>query len=114
MGGILRRDSAETLAKRANQFLIAPDAIKFSLADVDRAFVDLLIATRNYLSHRSTGALGIMKQRVKEIHKVDAASPLNGIVTTVGSYLKMVPPGAVHSRAKLIGHQLMSLATRLA
>jgi hypothetical protein len=56
-------DSAETLAKRATQFLSAPHAIKFSLADLDRKFVDLLIATRNYLSHRSTGSLKTMKQR---------------------------------------------------
>src|SRR5438094_10489196 len=48
-GSILQADSAGTLANRANQFLAAPNAIIFSLADVDRAFVDFLIATRNYL-----------------------------------------------------------------
>ena len=56
-------DSAETLAKRATQFLSAPHAIKFSLSEMDRRFVDLLIATRNFLSHRSTGSLKIMKKR---------------------------------------------------
>lgn len=113
-GWNITADSAETLATRANQFLTAPHAIKFSLADVDRAFVDFLIATRNYLSHRSSGALAIMKQRVKEINDVDAASALNGTVTTVGAYLKTRPAGAAHSRAKLIGHQLSALATKLA
>jgi hypothetical protein len=113
-GWNITADSAETLAKKANQFLTAPHAIKFSLADVDRAFVDLLIATRNYLSHRSTGALAIMKQRVKQLHDVDATSPLNGRVTTVGAYLKTRPPGAAHSRAKLVGHQLSTLAAKLA
>src|SRR2546427_802888 len=42
-------DSAGALANRANQFLAAPNAMIFSLADVDRAFVAFLIATRNYL-----------------------------------------------------------------
>jgi hypothetical protein len=109
-GWNITADSAETLAKRANQFLDGAHAIKFSLADVDRAFVDFLIATRNYLSHRSAGALTIMKKRVKEM---DAASLLNGNVTTVGAFLKAKPPGSAHSRAKLIGHQLSALATKL-
>jgi len=63
-------DSAETLANGANQFLAAPNAIIFSLADVDRAFVDFLIATRNYLEPWQHRSLAIMKQSVKEIHEV--------------------------------------------
>jgi len=102
-------DSAETLAKRATQFLSAPHAIKFSLAEVDRRFVDLLIATRNYLSHRSAGSLKIMKKRVADM---DAASPLKGPVTTVGAYLK-TRPAAAHPRAKLFGHELSALAGKL-
>ncbi len=102
-------DSAETLAKRATQFLSAPHAIKFSLADQDRRFVDLLISTRNYLSHRSAGSLKTMKQRVKDL---DTASPLKGAVTTVGAYLK-ARPGGIHTRASIFGHELRGVATKL-
>jgi hypothetical protein len=113
-GWNITADSAETLAKTANQFLAAQHAIKFSLTDVDRCFVDFLIATRNYLSHRSSGALSIMKERLREVSAVDPGSPLNGIVTTVGAYLKAKPVGSVHNRAKLLGHRLSALATKLA
>lgn len=108
-GWNLTADSAETLAKRATQFLSAPHAIKFSLADQDRKFVDLLIATRNYLSHRSAGSLKIMKQRVKDL---DVASPLRTELTTVGAYLKARPSGT-DTRAKLFGHELQTLARKL-
>jgi hypothetical protein len=101
-------DSAETLAKRATQFLSAPYAIKFSLADLDTKFVDLLIAARNYLSHGSTGSLKIMKQRVNEI---DAASPLKGQITTES--VSKTRPVAAHTRAKLFGHELSALAAKL-
>jgi|ERR1019366_2341018 hypothetical protein len=113
-GWNITADSAETLAKRANQLLSAPHAIKFSLADSDRKFVDLLIAIRNYLSHRSSGSLVIMKQRIKELQKVDATSPLNGTVTTVGAYLKARPAGVGLSRANIIGNNLGAVAAKLA
>ena len=50
-----------------------------------------------------------MKKRVAEMN---AASPLKGPVTTVGAYLK-ARPSAVETRAKLFGHELSTLATRL-
>ncbi len=112
-GWNITANSADALAVIANQFLTAPYAKKFSLADNDRAFVDFLIATRNYLSHRSTGALLIMKKRVRELYDVDASSPLNGTITTVGAYLKTIPSGTVSSRTRLVGQQLIALAEGL-
>lgn len=106
-------DSAERLAQKANQYLAASSAIKFSLAAPDRAFVDFLIAMRNYLSHRSAGALTILKARIQEIHQIDSASPLDGRITSVGAYLKATVPGMAVSRATLIGHNLRALAAKL-
>jgi len=99
-------ESADKLALKASQLLEGTDAKKFSLSGADRAFVDLLIAIRNFLSHRSSGSSATLKQRLAELHKADATSPLNGKVTTVGAYLKARPAGAVGSRAKLIGNIL--------
>jgi hypothetical protein len=112
-GWNITAESAEALANRTNQLLSAGHAIKFSLPDVDRKFFDLVIAIRNYLSHRSTGSLSIMKRRIKELHAVDAGSPLNSSVTTVGAYLKACPTGTIDNRAKLIGQKLSALAGRL-
>jgi hypothetical protein len=112
-GWNITADSAETLAQKANQLLSAPDAIKFSLPDADRKFLDLTIGIRNFLSHRSAGALTIMKKRLGEHHTVEPISPLNGAVTTVGAYLKFRPAGAIGTRAKLIGNRLRTLAAKL-
>lgn len=112
-GWNITADSAETLAVKANQLLSAPDAIKFSLPDVDRKFLDLTIAVRNLLSHRSAGALAIMKKRLQEHQAVEPASPLVGAVTTVGAYLKSCPGGAGDSRAKIFGTRLRTLAASL-
>jgi hypothetical protein len=105
--------SAEDLAKRANQLLSAAHAKKFSLPVPDRAFLDLITAIRNYLSHRSSGSLTATKQRLRDLAIADAASPLNGNMTTIGAYLKERPGTAVHSRAKLIGHMLSGLSSKL-
>jgi hypothetical protein len=112
-GWNITADSAETLAAKANQFLVAPHAKKFSLTEKDRRFIDLVIAIRNYLSHRSAGALTILKRRLVEIERADPTSLLNGTVTTVGAYLKAKQGNPGHNRAKLIGHQLDALAGKL-
>jgi hypothetical protein len=112
-GWHITADSAETLAKTANQLLSAAHAKKFSLPDADRKFVDLTIAIRNYLSHRSTGSLSIMKQKLAELAKADKKSPLKGAVPSVGAYLKTIPKGAPESRTKVISRSLSTLAGKL-
>jgi hypothetical protein len=106
-------ESADTLAQKANNLLAAAYARKFSLSAADGRFLDLVIAVRNYLSHRSSGSMTILRKRLTELSTADAASPLNGTVNSVAIYLNARPPGAAHCRAKLIGHNLSAVAAKL-
>lgn len=106
-------DSAESLSTRATQLLSARDAIKFSLAESDQKFLNLVIAIRNYLSHRSAGSFGILKSRLREFGSTDPTSPLNGRLTTVGAYLKERPGNGAETRAKVIGNRLVQVSGRL-
>ena len=105
--------SAEALKEKANQLLSAPHAKKFSLLDTDRVFFDLLVAIRNYLSHRSAGALGILRGRLLDLQRSDPSSVLNGNMTTIGSYLKTKPHGGSDDRAKLIGRAVITLSSKM-
>jgi hypothetical protein len=106
-------ESADTLAQKANNLLAAAHARKFSLIAADGRFLDLVIAVRNYLSHRSSGSMAILRKRLAELNLADAGSPLNGAVNSVAVYLNARPVGADHCRAKLIGHSVIALAAKL-
>lgn len=98
-------ESAGTLAEKANDLLAAAHAKKFSLTAVDGGFLDFVIALRNYLSHRSSGSMKILRKRLSDLGTADPASHMIGTLTTVAIYLNARPPGAPHSRAKMIGHK---------
>ena len=74
---------------------------------------DLVIAVRNYLSHRSSGSVAILRKRLTELNAAGAASPLNGTVNSVAVYLNTRPVSAAHCRAKLVGHTVIALAAKL-
>jgi hypothetical protein len=112
-GWNITADSAETLANTANKILPAIHAKKFSLPEIDRKFIDLTIAIRNYLSHRSSGSLSIMKKKLTDLAKSDKKSPLKGTVTSIGVYLKTAPNGSQAIRSKIISQSLSTLAGKL-
>ncbi len=106
-------ESASTLAKKANDLLAAAHAKKFSLTATDGRFLDLLIALRNYMSHRSSGSMRVLRRRLSELATADPASHMIGTLGTVAIYLNAHPPGLPHSRAKVIGHSVNTLAAKL-
>lgn len=112
-GWNITAESAESLAELTNTLLSAATAKKFSLPDVDRKFVDLTLALRNYLSHRSAGSLTKLNDKLADFQKTDKKSPLRGKLTDVGAYLKGTPKNSPGSRAKVIGLNLSTLAAKL-
>lgn len=106
-------ESASALAQKANNLLAAAYARKFSLSAADGRFLDLMISIRNYLSHRSSGSMKILRTRLTEVDGADPASPMNGTVKSVAVYLNTKPAGAAHSRAKVVGYNVIALAAKL-
>ncbi len=111
-GWNITASSAEDLTKRANQFLPAVEAKKFSLDAEDSAFIDYLIGLRNYLGHRSTASRRIVANAIRAMHGSTKNAALSGQVTSVGGYLKVrVQPDA--TRAHLIGRRLIEISHTL-
>ena len=107
-------ESASTLTKKANELLAAAYARKFSFTAADGGFLDFMIAVRNYLSHRSSGSMKILRKRLTEMSATDPGSSLNGTIKkSVAIYLNARPPAAAHCRAKLIGRTASALAGKL-
>ena len=106
-------ESANTLTKKANELLAATHAKKFSLTSVDGGILDFVIALRNYLSHRSSGSLKVLKKRLSDLGTADPASNMIGTLTNVATYLNARPPGLLDSRAKVIGYAVSALAAKL-
>jgi len=112
-GWNITAESSAALSKLTNQILPGATARKFSLNEADGKLVDFTISIRNYLSHRSTGSLTIMKNRLRDFQKADKTSPLRGKFTEMGPYLMRRLKYAPGSRAKVIGLSLSALAGRL-
>ena len=112
-GWNITADSADSLAGLTDNLLMASAAKKFSLPAVDRKFIDLIIALRNYLSHRSGGSVTTLKDKLADFQRTDKASPLRGKLVDVGMFLKTVPKGSADSRVKVIGMKLSTLAGKL-
>ncbi|MCU1305050.1 MAG: hypothetical protein JWQ87_5334 [Candidatus Sulfotelmatobacter sp.] len=112
-GWNITADSGDSLAALTGNLLPAPASKKFSLPAVDRKFIDLTIAFRNYLSHRSGGSVATLKDKLALFQKADKASPLRGRITHVGTFLKFTPKGAPGTRAAVIGLNLSALAGKL-
>lgn len=111
-GWNITANSAEDLSKRANQLLPAADAKKFSLDADDGAFVDFLIALRNYLGHRSKASRAEVSRLVKAIQRAGQNGPLAGHLTSVGAFLKDKIAGN-DTRSHFIGRRLKQVAQKL-
>jgi hypothetical protein len=75
-GWNIAANSGDQLAKVANDFLKSSVARKFSLDKEDRAFIDLLVALRNFLAHRSTGG---RKSLIAAIRKMELGGKNAGL-----------------------------------
>lgn len=104
----------EAIETRARQWLIPQHLTLFQQVSAqDRAIVDLAIAVRNNIAHRSKSSLDRLNATV-------AAGPLHGTglgrqgngVQQVGVYLKTAV-GADETRADVLGRRLGDMATRL-
>jgi hypothetical protein len=103
--------SAEDISSKASKYISGQYAKKFTLGSDDSAFIDFVIAMRNYLSHRSVGARRILAMRVSSLASTSHAL-LFATLRQVGPYLKdVVRPGM--TRAEAIADGLSALATKL-
>jgi hypothetical protein len=103
--------SAADLASRANEWLAAPYARGFSLNAEDGELVDLLVAVRNYLSHRSKGSRTMLREAIGKLSEPRNA-PLRGTLRDVGTYLK-AKDATGRSRARLIAERVTEIAATL-
>ncbi len=103
--------SAQELRNKANQFLHSVDARNFSLSQEDAQFVDLLVAIRNYLAHRSTSSKSRFREAQSSISPTGKNAALAGDVRDLAAYLK----GSVGAerRVHVIGRRLREVASAL-
>jgi hypothetical protein len=103
--------SAGALSAKVNEILSAAHAKKFAFSAEDSEFIDVTIALRNFLSHRSRGSREILAGAIKRIAG-GSNQPFGGIFRDVGSYLKAKNQSG-ESRARLIGARLRVIASQL-
>jgi hypothetical protein len=103
--------SASLMSKFANRLLHASDARKFSLNADDAAFIDYLIAVRNFLGHRSAGARRTLLEAMSTIKPNSGNADLHGPITQVGAYLKQHTQ--MGTRVNTIGARVTDIATTL-
>ncbi|MFP5207208.1 MAG: hypothetical protein ACLGSH_17780 [Acidobacteriota bacterium] len=103
--------SAVDLRERANLWLVATDAQKFSLNADDAAFFDYLIAIRNFLGHRSSAARSTMIGAVAALNPQTSNSELCGAARQLGAYLKQATTSG--RRVNSISERVLSVAASL-
>jgi hypothetical protein len=101
-------DSA-AIAKRANELLEAQYAKRFTLAAEEAGVVDVAIALRNYIGHRSTASLRELRQAVSRLTGVNA--DLSGSFSNSGTYLKSRVNG--EPRSIILANRLCAVAEKL-
>jgi hypothetical protein len=104
--------SASTLRDLANRLLAAPYARKFSLNADDSAFIDYLVAVRNFLGHRSNGARERVREAIRALGTNAANAELTGQTRRLGVYLKQ--PTASGTRVNSIGARVLAIASVVA
>jgi hypothetical protein len=111
-GWNITANSAQELAKRANQLLPAAEAKKFSLDADDSAFLDYLICLRNYIGHRSKGSRTSVSDAIKAMGATARNAALVGPIITIGAYLKTRVAGT-DTRSHIIGGRLKQISQNL-
>lgn len=112
-GWNITASTAEELRIIANQMLPGAQAIKFSFDADDRSFIDLLVALRNYLGHRSSGSMRILRERIAALDGAGKNSHLCGAIIQVGTYLKTQPAPGVGRRVAVIAGRLVDISNSL-
>jgi hypothetical protein len=103
--------SAQELTTKANDFLAAEFAKRFSLDKSDAQFIDYATALRNFLGHRSDGARADLKTAIAGLSEPANAS-LTARFLDAGSYLK-AKDGAGTTRAVAFASRLILLSEKL-
>ena len=112
-GWNINATSAQELRSKANQFLHSTHALNFSLNADDAAFVDFLVAVRNFLAHRSANSRALFKSSLASMHASGANAALASGFVDVGSYLKSSSGSSNQRRVNEIGSRLIVVADRL-
>lgn len=112
-GWNITASTAEELTKIANQMLPGALAKKFSFDEDDRAFIDLLVALRNYLGHRSRGSMRVLRERIAALNGTGKNIHLCGAITQVGAYLKVQPAPGIGRRVAVLGGRLLDISNNL-
>jgi hypothetical protein len=103
--------SAQELSTKANDFLAAKFAKKFSIDKSDAQFIDFAVALRNFLGHRSDGSRAELKAGIQSL-----SEPINtafkAMLGDVGSYLK-AKDGQGTTRAVLFAQRLIQISEKL-
>lgn len=104
--------SGDALASTANELLKGSIARKFSLDKEDRVFVNLLIALRNFLAHRSTAARALLIEAIRKADVTGKNTNLHADSIRLRRYLsERCPTGdsrlkAIFARVKEVGANL--------
>jgi hypothetical protein len=112
-GWNLDATSAQELRNKANQFLHSTNARNFALDQEDAQFVDLLVAVRNYLAHRSTSSRQRFKEALNTLTVTNKNANLAGPVSDLGKYLKASIGTASRRRVHVFGDRLIEVSSAL-
>jgi hypothetical protein len=109
-GWNLDATSAEELRSKANQLLHSTDARNFSLSSDNAAFVDLVVAMRNYLAHRSTSSRRVFRASVRTLQTIGPNSRLaSAPAADIGQYLKTTVSVGLR-RVHVVGERLVDVS----
>lgn len=86
-GRNITASSGDNLASTANRLLTSSLARKFSLDQEDRIFVDVLLAVRNFLAHRSSAARAALIQAIRRASPVGKNAKLYVSSIQLAEYL---------------------------
>jgi hypothetical protein len=101
--------SGDELASTANKLLKSSIARKFSLDAEDRLFIDLLVALRNYLAHKSAGARATLLGALRNLDSVGKNVDLRDHSVRLNRYL-LQPCATGGIRMKVILSRIKQIA----
>lgn len=103
--------SANELSSKANDYLGAMHAKKFSLGKSDSQFINYTVALRNYLSHRSNASRQSLKAAIAALTEPDNVA-FKAKLVDIGTYLKTKDGNNV-TRAVAFSNRLIQISQKL-
>ncbi len=103
--------SANELSAKANEFLAARFAKRFSLGKADAEFIDFSVALRNYLGHLSDGSRTVLKTKIDAFSETTNTA-FKATLGNVGVYLKTKDASGI-TRAVSFALRLIEISTKL-